>query len=154
MEHDSGSEKEASLSKTWFERFGKCIPDGGTALKESQRQGKKPVESSKRCGVIFDAASSQTSAPYPESKGEWGSFINILRFVTQPCEHLTPQEERSAAERVYSRLKLEGRLEGLKELGEIPTEEFHYLYSVIDNEVANLDKAQHEAGKKIDELEL
>ncbi|RYP14626.1 hypothetical protein DL765_006241 [Monosporascus sp. GIB2] len=126
----------------------KCIPDGGAVPKESQRQGKSPVESSKRCGVVFDAASGQTSAPYPESKGEWGSLINILRLVTQSCEHLTPQQERSAAERARSRLQLEGGLERPKGAGEIPTEEFHYLYSDIDNEVANIDKANTEAGFK------
>ncbi|RYP58269.1 hypothetical protein DL769_009030 [Monosporascus sp. CRB-8-3] len=126
MEHDSGSESDASISKAWLERFGRCVPDGGAALGETQRQGEKPVKSSKRCGVIFDAASSQTSVPYPESKDEWESLINVLRLVTQ----------------------VRRRLEGLKELGEIPAEEFHYLYSVIDNEVANLDKANAEAGFK------
>ncbi|RYP69276.1 hypothetical protein DL770_008286 [Monosporascus sp. CRB-9-2] len=148
MEHDSGSENDASISKAWFERFGKCVSDGGAALEETQRQSEKRVENSKRCGVIFDAAWSQTSVPYPESKDEWGPFINVLRLVTHSCEHLTPEDERSVAERVHSRLKLEGRLEGLKELGEIPIEEFNYLYSVIDSEVANFDKANAEAGFK------
>ncbi|RYP37999.1 hypothetical protein DL767_002727 [Monosporascus sp. MG133] len=147
MERDPGSENDALVSKAWFERFGECVPDGGAALEGCQSQAKKRVESSKRCGVIFDAAWSQTSVPYSESKDEWGSFINVLRLVTQSCEHLIPEAERSVAERVHSRLKLEGRLEGLNELGEIPIQEFNYLYSVIDNEVAN-DKANAEADFK------
>ncbi|RYP62195.1 hypothetical protein DL771_009827 [Monosporascus sp. 5C6A] len=148
MEHDSGSENNAFGKQGLVRSLWQVRSDGGAVIEESQRQGKKRVESSKRRGTIFDAVSSQTSIPYPEPKDEWGSFINVLRLVTQSCEHLTPEEERLVAERIQSRLKLEGRLEGLKELREIHIEEFNYLYSVIDNEAANLDKANADAGFK------
>ncbi|RYP51602.1 hypothetical protein DL768_003109 [Monosporascus sp. mg162] len=128
MEHDSDGENDALVSKVWFERFGKCVPDGVAALEENQSRAKKPVKSSKRCGVIFDSAWSQTSVPYPETKDEWGSFINVLRLVTQSCEHVTP-EDRRAKKRLSMALNEKEETEELRE------------------------QAQYEADKKRGELE-
>ncbi len=151
MECVRAGEKGVWISNATMNRLRRYVPGEGAALEDFRGKNEQATKKHKRMGVIFtNSESSQTSAPapYPERKDGWSTFINVIRLVSQSCDHLSSEEEKLISERVHSQLKLEGKLDGLQELGMIPPEELQSFYALIDAYIAYFDKVKTEVGFK------